>query len=96
MPAVVVSDELGKVFAGLSNRNVFVWNNLTFELLQTIAESNCAYSLSEPNPRPSETLSAMTFSPTIAKLIVAGTRISEWSLQRFEKLITINFYYLNN
>eukprot|EP01035_Chromulina_nebulosa_P023791 gene23791-30858_t len=79
---VVVSDELGKVFAGLSNRNVFVWNNLTFELLQTIAESNCAYSLSEPNPRPSETLSAMTFSPTIAKLFVAGTRISEWSLQR--------------
>lgn len=77
-----MSDESGKVFAGLANRNVFVWHNLTFELLQTITESNCAYTLSEPNPRPDEILSAIAFSPTIAKLFVAGNRISEWSLQR--------------
>lgn len=73
---VAVVDEANKVIAALTNRSVYTWHNVTFELLQTITDNNCVF-------KPIDSLSVMTFSTPMNALFVAGNRISKWSLERF-------------
>ena len=72
---MAVVDEANKVIAALTNRSVYTWHNVTFELLQTVIDSDCVY-------KPIQSLSAMTFSTPMNALFVAGNRLSKWSLER--------------
>jgi len=72
---VAVADEANKVIAALTNRSVYTWHNITFELLQTVPDSECVC-------KPIQSLSAMTFSTHLNSLFVGGNRLSKWSLER--------------
>jgi hypothetical protein len=73
--SIEVYDSCNKVFAVLSNKTINIWHNITFELLQT---------LNDPTDyKPTDNLSAMTFSPELSCLFTAGNKITSWKLERF-------------
>ncbi len=79
--SVEVYDSCNKVFAVLSNKTINIWHNITFELLQT---------LNDPTDyKPTDNLSAMTFSPELSCLFTAGNKITSWKLERFVVFVVV-------
>ncbi len=72
--AVEVHDPFNKVFAALSNKAVHIWHNITFELLQVVADPSVY--------KPTDNLSAMAFSPDLGCLFTAGNKLTAWKLER--------------
>ena len=72
--SVDVQDDLNKLFAILTNKTIMVWHNITYELLQTIADTTFY--------KPVDCLSAMVFATDLKCLFTAGNRITNWTLER--------------
>jgi WD40 repeat protein len=71
---VDVQDEQNKVFAILSNKAIFVWHNVTYELLQTVMDTT--------SYKPLNALTMMAFAPDLKVLFTAGHKITSWTLER--------------
>eukprot|EP01033_Poteriospumella_lacustris_P012679 gene12679-9071_t len=72
--AVEVHDDSNKVFCALANKLVLLLHNITFEVLQVVADPT-AY-------RPVNLLSAMAFAPDRHTLFTAGHKLAAWTLEK--------------
>jgi WD40 repeat protein len=69
-----VQDEQNKLFAVLANKSVYMWHNITYELLQTISDPTLY--------KPLDTVTALAFSPDLKMLFTAGHKVTAWTLER--------------
>ena len=72
-----VQDSQNKLIAVLVNKSIYVWHNITYELMQTVSDTTFY--------KPINTVTAMAFSPDLKMLFTAGNRISPWTLERYLK-----------
>lgn len=72
--SVDVQDEQNKIFAVLMNKTIYMWHNVTYELLQTVSDPTFY--------KPVNTVTALAFSPDLKILFSAGHKITSWTLER--------------